>query len=50
MNRISNILDKITNTLLKDNALRKKNKKVTYPLPKPNPRSTTFIQWTRYRR
>ena len=40
--QISNILDKITNTLLKDNALRKKNKKVTYPLLKLNPRSATF--------
>ena len=42
MNRISNILDKITNALLKDNSFRKKNKKVTYPLPKINPRSTTI--------
>ena len=42
MNRISNILDRIINTLLKDNALRKKKKKVTYPLPKINPRSATF--------
>ena len=42
MNRISNILDRITNTLLKDNAFRKKKKKVTYPLLKLNPRSTTF--------
>ena len=40
--QISNILDKIINTLLKDNALRKKNKKVTYPLLKLNPRSATF--------
>ena len=40
--QISNILDKITNTLLKDNALRKKNKKVTYALLKLNPRSATF--------
>ena len=42
MHRISNILDKLTNTILKDNAFRKKNKKVTYPAPKLNPRSTTI--------
>ena len=42
MNRISNILDKIINTLLKDISFRKRNKKVTYPTPKLNPRSTTL--------
>ena len=42
MNRISNILDMINNSFIKDNTLRKRHKKVTFPLPRLNPRVTTF--------
>ena len=42
MNRISNIIDKITTSFIRDNANRKRAKKVTFPLPKLNARATTF--------
>ena len=42
MNRISNIIDKITTSFIRDNANRKRAKKVTFPLPKVNARATTF--------
>ena len=42
MNRISNILDKITTSFIRDNTNRKRAKKVTFPLPKQNARATTF--------
>ena len=42
MNRISNIIDKITTSFIRDNANRKRAKKVTLPLPKLNARATTF--------
>ena len=42
MNRISNIIDKITTSFIRDNANRKRAKKVTFPLPKLNTRATTF--------
>ena len=42
MNRISNIIDKIITSFIRDNANRKRAKKVTFPLPKLNARSTTF--------
>ena len=42
MNRISNIINKITTSFIRDNANRKQAKKVTFPLPKLNTRATTF--------
>ena len=42
MNRISNIIDKITTSFIIDNMNRKRAKKVTFPLPKLNARTTTF--------
>ena len=42
MNRISKILDKITNAFIKDASFRKKNKKITYPTPQIDSRSTMF--------
>ena len=42
MNRISNIIDKITTSFIRDNANKKRAKKVTFPLPKLNARATTF--------
>ena len=42
MHRISNILDMINISLIKDNMLRRRHKKVTFPLPRLNPRATTF--------
>ena len=42
MNRISSILDKITNSFIRDNANRRRKKKVTFPLPKVNARPTNF--------
>ena len=42
MNRISNIIDKITTSFIRDNANRKRAKKVTFSLPKLNTRATTF--------
>ena len=52
MQRISSIMDKIINSLLKDISFRKSNKKVIYPTPKVNPRATSFTSeknpWTNY--
>ena len=42
MHRISNILDMINNSLIKDNTLRRRHKEVTFPLPRLNPRATTL--------
>ena len=42
INRISNIIDKITTSFIRDNANRKRAKKVTFPLPKLNAKATTF--------
>ena len=42
MNRISNLIDKITTSFIRDNANRRRARKVTFPLPKLNARSTTF--------
>ena len=39
MQYIMNRLDEILNMLARDNMMRKKNKKCTFPLPKLNPRS-----------
>ena len=42
MARISSIMDKIMNSLLKDISFRKGNKKAIYPTPKVNPRASSF--------
>ena len=42
MRRISSIMDKVFNSLLKDISFRKSNKKVIYPTPKVNTRATSF--------
>ena len=41
MARISSIMDKIVNSLLKDISFRKGNKKAIYPTPKVNPRASS---------
>ena len=42
MRRIGSILDKIVNSLARDNTLRKRRRKITIPLPKLNVRVTTY--------
>ena len=42
MQRISSIMDRIMNSLIKDISFRKNNKKVIYPTLKVNPRASSF--------
>ena len=42
INRISNLIDKITTSFIRDNANRRRARKVTFPLPRLNARNTTF--------
>ena len=48
MSRISSNMDKLLGHLMRDNKVRKANKKVMYPISKINPEHPQLVQRQRY--